>query len=317
MNKPFDLLDPARAPRGVATLVKTPFLDDGRLDETSYRRQVRHVIRARTVMLIPGMGGAETFSLSQAEHVRCIEICLEEAQEKIPVCATVCGMDIAEIVRRGREAADMGVDMVSQVVPTWMRRETDAAEAITAVAKAVNIPILFHSLFGIPPNILGTETLARLVRELDNARYVKIEGAQYVRQVVALRAAAGALLCGLMSGPSLAAMCHRAGCSLIMTAADLIELRVAAFDALERGDTEEARKIEAIDKSISFIKTYVPGEAVNKIILEWRGLFDSRRPGKPQFPGTVTELNADEERELADSLRPALPYFTHAPPRLP
>ena len=59
MSRSSELLDPQRAPRGVATLLKTPFKDENRLDEVSYRLQVRHVIDAGTVLLIPGMQGSE------------------------------------------------------------------------------------------------------------------------------------------------------------------------------------------------------------------------------------------------------------------
>ena len=43
----FDLLDPKLAPRGVATLLKTPFKSENRLDEASYRRQVAACDRRR------------------------------------------------------------------------------------------------------------------------------------------------------------------------------------------------------------------------------------------------------------------------------
>ena len=61
MSRSSELLDPQRAPRGVATLLKTPFKDENRLDEVSYRLQVRHVIDAGTVLLL--------ISLSELLHI--------------------------------------------------------------------------------------------------------------------------------------------------------------------------------------------------------------------------------------------------------
>ena len=117
MRKAFDLTDRNRQIKGVATLLKTPFDNDGRLDESSYRRQVRHVIDAGTVLLIPGMLGCETYCLSPAEREKCIPISLEEANGRTGLCRSRrCRLH--EVVRGTFKQTDRA-DMVAVIPPPW------------------------------------------------------------------------------------------------------------------------------------------------------------------------------------------------------
>ncbi len=107
MSRSFDLLDRKRARRGVATLLKTPFKPENRLDEESYQRQVRYVIDAGTVLLIPGMIGSETYCLPLADRERCIEVFLEESSGRVPVCAAVCGVGVYDVAKAAARAQEM------------------------------------------------------------------------------------------------------------------------------------------------------------------------------------------------------------------
>ena len=125
MSGSFDLLDRQRAPRGVATLLKTPFKAENRLDEASYRRQVRHVIDAGTVLLIPGMIGSETYCLPPEDRERCIRISLEESNGRVPVCAAVCGIGVYDVARSAVEGYIRG-EICNKTVMQWRGIFTDA-----------------------------------------------------------------------------------------------------------------------------------------------------------------------------------------------
>ena len=301
--------------RGVATLVKTPFDEDGRLDEASYRRQVAHVVGAGTVMLIPGMLGSETFSLSAAQRRRCIEICLEEAGG-VPVCPAVGAEGVNDTVAGAREAERIGAHAVAVIPPAWIKKESSAVACIESVAAAVDIPVMFHSMYGYGAGIFRTEAMARIVRSHENARYVKVEGTHWVRQAAALHAEIGDLLFGLMSGPNYV-MCAQAGCTMFMSAGDLLEVVIAIFHAIECGDLTEARRIDGLYRNIAALKTYFVGELTNKVIMQRRGLFASSRLGSPQMWDGAAALEPREEEELTEALRTLLPFFKIAPPSPP
>ena len=241
----FDLLDPQRAPRGVATLLKTPFKSENRLDEESYRRQVRHVIDAGTVLLIPGMVGSETFCLPPEDRERCIEISLEESDGRVPVCAAVGGIGIYDVANAAVKAQEMGADMIAVIPPPWIAGERDGAACLEQVARSVELTVMIHSAFGAPASkIFSAETIDRLVREVPNIRYVKVEGPRWVQQATDIKEKSGDRLVRLMSAPNFGEV-YRAGCRLLMIAAHIIEPLVALFDALEADDDASAGRIEA------------------------------------------------------------------------
>ena len=117
----FDLFDPAQAPKGQATLVKTPFLVDGRLDEDSFARGIKHVVDIGTKLAIVGMVGSETYGLADEERVRSIEIAIDECGDRVPVCAAVAGLSVEDVVTAARRADSMEVDMIAVVPPPWSR----------------------------------------------------------------------------------------------------------------------------------------------------------------------------------------------------
>ena len=165
MSRSFDLLDRHRAPRGVATLLKTPFKSENRLDEASYRRQVRHVIDAGTVLLIPGMIGSETYCLPPEDRERCIQISLEESNGRVPVCAAVCGIGVYDVARSAARAQEMGADMIAVIPPPWIAREDDAAQCLAQVAGSVELPVMIHSSFsGSGQMVFSAGAVDRLVR---------------------------------------------------------------------------------------------------------------------------------------------------------
>ena len=140
MSGSFDLLDRQRAPRGVATLLKTPFKAENRLDEESYRRQVRHVIDAGTVLLIPGMIGSETYCLPPEDRERCIRISLEESNGRVPVCAAVCGIGVYDVARSAARG-------ISAVRSATKRSCNGAASSPTPDAAVPNCPTTLQPCF--------------------------------------------------------------------------------------------------------------------------------------------------------------------------
>ena len=313
MTGTFDMMNQEAELRGVATLLKTPFDADGQLDEESYVRQVRHVIGAGTVLLIPGMQGSETYCLSPDARRTCIEISLRIACQRVPVCAAVGGLSVTEVVEAALAAEEMGAAMVAVIPSPWVGDEDEVIDYIGKVASAVSTPVMFHSIFGLQAAIVfSTNGIAKIIRQWPNACWVKIEGPKWVSQAVAVKAEVGDLLAGMMSGPEFV-MCYQAGCSLFMAAADLIEPVVAIFDAFERRQPDQARAVEVLLRNVVSVKGYCGGEIGNKTIMTRRGIFARSRLGRPQMTVGPRSLTAWEE-ELTEALRPLLPFFKTALP---
>src|SRR2546423_13293348 len=76
---------------GCGTALVTPFKQDSSLDESTLRKLVRRQIDAGINFLVPCGTTGESPTLTRAEHLRVVEITLEEAKGKVPVLAGAGG----------------------------------------------------------------------------------------------------------------------------------------------------------------------------------------------------------------------------------
>ena len=314
----FDLFDPQLAPKGVATLLKTPLLENDRVDFASYVRQVEHVVAVGTCLTIPGMRGCETWTLSEAERIRCLELTLEICRGRVPVCAAVAAISIPDSITAAQRAEEMGADMIAVVVPPWIRRDVDIVSCVKAVAESVSVPNLVLSVGGASEIVLSVQQLAKFPGESPNIRYMKEEAplgsVERVSEVLSLPGGEGYL--GIMVGSPLV-LGYLAGARMFMASADVIEPFMAVIDAIESGDIAKARRIDAHVAALQHFRGYIKGQYNNKVIMERRGIFASARCASVRSEVGLTELTSDEEDELTELLRPLMPYFTKYPPSPP
>src|SRR5512143_2463614 len=95
---------------GCGTALVTPFKKDLSLDEATMRRLVRRQIEAGINFLVPCGTTGESPTLGHAEHLRVVEITLEEAKGKAPVVAGAGGYNTAEVIHLAKELEAMGAD---------------------------------------------------------------------------------------------------------------------------------------------------------------------------------------------------------------
>ena len=102
---------------GCGTALVTPFRPDQSLDEKTLRSLVRRQIEEGINFLVPCGTTGENPTLSRAEHLRVVEITLEEATDKVPVLAGAGGYNTAEVIELAGELRHMGVDGLLSVTP--------------------------------------------------------------------------------------------------------------------------------------------------------------------------------------------------------
>src|SRR3954464_9614648 len=104
---------------GCGTALVTPFRADQSLDEPTLRRLVRRQIDAGIHFLVPCGTTGENPTLTREEHLRVVEITLEEARGAPPVragCGATAPRRVAELAR-GLEA--LGADGLLTVTPYY------------------------------------------------------------------------------------------------------------------------------------------------------------------------------------------------------
>jgi 4-hydroxy-tetrahydrodipicolinate synthase len=159
---------------GCGTALVTPFRRDQSLDEVTLRKLVRRQIDAGINFLVPCGTTGESPTLTHAEHLRVVEITLEEAKgSHVPVLAGAGGYNTREVVELARELEHMGVDGILSVTPYYNKPTPEGLyQHYQAVAAATRLPIIVYSIQGRTGINVEPATLARLA-EIENIAGVK------------------------------------------------------------------------------------------------------------------------------------------------
>lgn len=158
---------------GCGTALVTPFQQDGSLDEAALRKLIRRQIDGGIGFLVPCGTTGESPTLSHREHVRVVEIAVDEASGKTPVLAGAGGYNTAEVISLAKELKTVGVDGILSVTPYYNRPTQEGLyQHYKAIASAVALPIVVYSVQGRTGCNVEPATLGRL-SEIDNIVGVK------------------------------------------------------------------------------------------------------------------------------------------------
>lgn len=170
---------------GCGTAMVTPFRKDQSLDEETLRRLVRRQIEAGINFLVPCGTTGESPTLSHAEHLRVVEITLEEAKGKAPVLAGAGGYNTAKVIELAKELDAMGVDGILSVTPYYNKPTQEGLyQHYKAVAASVRLPVIVYSVQGRTGVNVEPATLKRL-SGIDNIFGVK-EASGNITQMAAI-----------------------------------------------------------------------------------------------------------------------------------
>ncbi len=148
---------------GCGTALVTPFKSDLSLDEATLRSLVQRQITGGINFLVPCGTTGESPTLTHREHLRVVEITLEEAKGKVPVLAGAGGYNTAEVISLAKELKTMGADGILSVTPYYNKPTQEGLyQHYKAIAAAVSLPIIVYSVQGRTGVNVEPVTLKRL-----------------------------------------------------------------------------------------------------------------------------------------------------------
>src|SRR5437868_13566010 len=148
---------------GCGTAMVTPFPRDYTPDQPALRRLVRRQIDAGISFLVPCGTPGESPTLTRTEHLRVVEITVEESRGKVPVLGGAGGYNTAEVIELAQELAQIGVDGILSVTPYYNKPTQEGLyQHYRAIASAVTLPIVVYSVQGRTGVNVEPATLARL-----------------------------------------------------------------------------------------------------------------------------------------------------------
>lgn len=171
--------------QGCGTALITPFRPDLSLDEDGMRRLVRRQIEGGIHFLVPCGTTGENPTLSREEHLRVVEITLEEAQGRTPVLAGCGGNDTRRVVELARDLEALGADGLLVVTPYYNKPTPEGLyQHFKEVARATRLPIVVYNVPSRTGVNVDPATLARLA-EIETVVGVK-EASGNISQIAAI-----------------------------------------------------------------------------------------------------------------------------------
>ena len=158
--------------KGSFTALITPF-KDGKFDEASFRSLIDFQLKSGTHGLVPTGTTGESPTLSHEEHIRIVEVCIEQANKKAPVIAGTGSNSTEEAIYLTKHAEKAGADAALVVTPYYNKPSQEGLlQHFTKIANSVDIPIVIYNIPGRSIVDMSNETMSKLF-EIKNIVGVK------------------------------------------------------------------------------------------------------------------------------------------------
>ncbi len=158
---------------GAMTALVTPFRN-GKVDEAAYRDLIEWQIAQGINGLVPCGTTGESATLSHQEHAKVIEICIDQAQKRVPVLAGSGSNNTEEAIELTRFAKDAGADGGLLITPYYNKPTQEGLyQHFKAIARSVDFPLILYNVPGRTSCNMLPPTVARLANEFSNIVGIK------------------------------------------------------------------------------------------------------------------------------------------------
>lgn len=156
------------------TAMVTPFSEDGSLDLARTEEFVDRLIEGGNDALIVNGTTGESPTVFYPQKIDLFKTTVKTAAGRIPIIANVGDNCTSDTVSFAREVADLGVDALMCVVPYYNKPPQEGLyQHFSAIAKAVDLPIILYNIPGRCVINMTAETTLRLAHDHDNIVAVK------------------------------------------------------------------------------------------------------------------------------------------------
>lgn len=173
---------------GAGVAIVTPMKENGEVNFEKLGEILEEQIAGHTdAIIICGTTG-ESSTMTHEEHLETIRYTVEKVNKRIPVIAGTGSNCTETAIYLSKEAEKMGADGLLLVSPYYNKSTQKGLIAhYTAIAEAVNIPIILYNIAGRTGVNIQPETIAYLVKNVENIVGVK-EASGNISQVAEIAA---------------------------------------------------------------------------------------------------------------------------------
>jgi 2-keto-3-deoxy-L-arabinonate dehydratase len=167
---------PTTAFSGVFPIVNTPFHPDGSLDFESQDRLVDYLLEQGAHGLGLFGNASEGYTLSSEERVELMRRISKRVNGRVPLVASSGHTGTDAAVALSRELEGLGADCLMVLPPYFLKTDGDGLlHYFGAISNAVRIPIMVQDAPLMTQVAMPPALLARMGREIENVKYVKVE----------------------------------------------------------------------------------------------------------------------------------------------
>ena len=157
----------------ILTAIVTPFDDDLKVDEDAFVDLLRHLCaHGSDGVVVCGTTG-EAPTLSDEEHLRLIELAVQERPDGATVVAGTGSNDTHHACMMTARATELGVDAVLSVTPYYNKpNRRGLRRHFEEVARATDRPVILYNIPGRTALDMPNDVLAELA-QIERVDYVK------------------------------------------------------------------------------------------------------------------------------------------------
>ena len=151
--------------KGAAVAIITPMFENGEVNYPKLGEIIEFQIANKTdAIVICGTTG-EASTLSHEEHIEVIDYCVKKVAKRVPVIAGTGSNSTETAIYLSQEAEKSGADALLVVTP-YYNKATQKGLILhyTAIANAINIPIILYNVPGRTGCNLAPKTVAELAK---------------------------------------------------------------------------------------------------------------------------------------------------------
>ncbi len=228
---------------GSGVAIVTPF-DGNKTDYDALGELIEwHIASGTDAIIVCGTTG-EASTMPDSEHLAAIEYTVKKAAGRITVVAGTGSNDTAHAVELSKKAEELGADALLQVTPYYNKTTQKGLIAhFTAIANAVNIPIILYNIPSRTGVSIAIDTLKELAK-LDNIVAVK-EASGNISYTAKLAAEVPELYIYSGNDDMILPVLSLGGKGVISVLANIMPKETHEMcEAYFNGDTEKATKMQ-------------------------------------------------------------------------
>lgn len=148
--------------KGTATALITPFHKDGTIDEQGLRDLVDFQESMGIDAIVPCGSTGESATLDHAEHLRAIEVVIDQAK-RAKIIAGAGSNSTHEAIDLSVKSADMGADYILSISPYYNKPTQEGIyQHFARVSDACDLPIIVYNVPGRTGSNMEAQTTLRL-----------------------------------------------------------------------------------------------------------------------------------------------------------